>query len=207
MNNVALNLQQMMRALLTLFCLLLVSCQADDQVNGQPNQLDTKKIDTLDISQEAKVITEKSEIATAYEAAKIIPLPIEYTYELVIEQNDFVTIDDALRIPELDQLSDFKFAKLASLGKIRLLLVSGYMASGQSELYLFTLDDSFNIVNKCMLYSFQETEDGGVATKFNIAKDYKISIIKEQTADRSTVILEEKLFRIDAIGRFTQIAL
>ncbi|PHS08592.1 MAG: hypothetical protein COA88_06410 [Kordia sp.] len=140
-------------------------------------------------------------ILQAIEEYETISLPIKFSYDFAIELKDFSTIEETLDITEFDHLTDFQFAKLPSLGKTRLLLVSGFMESGQSELYLLTLNDTLNIIDNIMLYTHKETESGGITTKFKISKDFMISVLKEEEIEGSILILEKKWFKIDIAGK------
>ena len=144
-------------------------------------------------------------VLDALEESKALSLPIEYSYDFIMELTDFVTLDDVPEIPQLEYLSDLQFAKLPSRDETDLLLVSGYLESGQSELHLLTLNKARVCIDHKKLYMHQETEDGGVVTKFKIGKDFKVSVSKEMMVDQTSQLVEEKQFKIDTKGNFVKL--
>lgn len=151
------------------------------------------------------IVVEPTDFKKVFEASNVTQLPLKYSYSFVVDLIDFVTVKDVPDFTEFTYLSDFKFSKLLSTGNINVLLVSGHMKSGQSEMFLVTLNEEFEAVDYLKLYSHQEIEAGGVLTKFNIGKDYKIAVIREEMIDRNTRVLEEKLFEINTRGTFVQL--
>lgn len=167
-----------------------------------------KTIDRSIIQGNEKPVEKKGSLKSvvdALEESKSLSLPIEYSYDFIMELSDFVTLNDVPEIPQVEYLSDLQFAKLPSCEKTDLLLVSGYLESGQSELHLLTLDKTCACIDRKKLYTHQETEDGGVVTKFKIGKDFKVSVSKEMMVDRTPQLIEEKQFKIDAKGNFVQL--
>ena len=78
---------------------------------------------------------------------------------------------------------------------------SGYMESGQSEMYLITVNDSFEKVDAVLLYTSREIEEGSISTRFEISKDHKITTTKLEKGKISKV-LETKVFGISQDGNF-----
>lgn len=154
--------------------------------------------------QSAPADNDEGSLKNAYEKSTSIALPIEFSYEFAIERGDFVSIEGAQEIPELDQLSEFEFAKLPSTGKTKLLLVSGYLESGQTELYLLALNESFKVVDKVLLYTHRENEDDGILTRFKISKDYLITVTEEESANGKSTVLEKNTYSIDSKGKFVK---
>lgn len=152
----------------------------------------------------APASNDEGSLKKAYEKSTSISLPIEFSYEFAIELNDFTTIESGQEIPELAHLSEFQFAKLPSIGKTKLLLVSGYLESGQTELYLLTLNESFSVIDKVLLYTHQENEGDGILTRFEINKDYQIRTTKEEDVNGKKMVLETKLLKINANGKFVK---
>lgn len=139
------------------------------------------------------------------EKSKNLSLPINYSYELVLELEGFKAINEPVEIPELQHLTDFQFAKLPQHGKIKLLLVSGLQDSGQSEMHLIALNNSFELVDEILLYTHRETEDGGIVTRFEISQDHLITIIEEEINDIKTIVLNESLLKISPDGKFIKV--
>lgn len=167
-----------------------------------------KNIDRSAIQENAKTVEKEGSLKSvvdALEESKSLSLPIEYSYDFIMELSDFVTLNNVSEIPQVEYLSDLKFAKLPSCEKTDLLLISGYLESGQSELHLLTLDKACACIDHKKLYTHQETEDGGVVTKFKIGKDFKVSVSKEMMVDRTPQFIEEKQFKIDTKGNFIQL--
>lgn len=139
-------------------------------------------------------------IVQILDGSKTTSLPLEYSYELISELKNFTMIQEQ-QLDGLEHLSDFQFSKLPSSGKTKLLLVSGYMESGQSEMYLITVNDSFEKVDAVLLYTSREIEEGSISTRFEISKDHKITTTKLERGKISKV-LETKVFGISQDGNF-----
>lgn len=136
---------------------------------------------------------------------KLLTLPISYSYDFIMDFPDFSEVEHASAILELDQLSELKFARLKSVGETRVLIASGYMESGQSEMFLLTLNDAFEVVDSLKLYSFKETEEGGILTRFKINKDYTILVIEEEMGGSNDRIISQKKWQISEKGNFHKI--
>lgn len=76
------------------------------------------------------------------------------------------------------------------------------MDSGQDELYLHTLNDSYRVVDQIQLYSFRESEDGGVVTEFKISTDFIITACKKDLSNGHSTVSQCQKYSIEQDGRF-----
>ncbi len=132
-------------------------------------------------------------------------LPIEYSYSFISDLNDFLSSNDIPAFMDEAYLSDLKFLKLPVSRETKVILVSGLMESGQSEMFLLTINDAFEVVDSLKLYSFKETEEGGILTRFQINKDYTILVIEEEKGASNSRIISEKKWQISEKGDFQKI--
>ena len=152
-------------------------------------------------SKNERVNSTSKSFENTYKKCKTISLPLEYSYDFIMELKDFSKMEQQ-SIKGLEHLSDFQFSVLPSVNDTKLLLVSGYMESGQSELHLFALNSSYEKIDAILLYTSHETENGSISTRFKISKDHLITIVKEEKGNGPVKLLEMKLVKIKADGTF-----
>lgn len=76
------------------------------------------------------------------------------------------------------------------------------MDSGQYELYLYSLNDSYQVVDQIQLYTFRETEGGGVVTEFEISEGLIITINKKEVSNKHSTLLQSQRYSIKQDGKF-----
>ncbi|MGB7297742.1 MAG: hypothetical protein WBD34_00315 [Burkholderiaceae bacterium] len=155
-----------------------------------------------DLSQSVERNT-NAQLANQYEKSETIRTPFEFSYDLVTEWKGFSQFESALFSKQLPHLSDFQSARLPAFGQVGLLLVSGVMDSGQHELYLYSLNDAYRVVDQIQLYSFRETEDGGVVTEFEISEGFVITIKKREISNKHSTLLQSQRYSIQQDGKFS----
>lgn len=78
-------------------------------------------------------------------------------------------------------------------------------ASGQSILYLYTLSDDYNVLDKLELYYSYDIDEGNIVTTSNINENYKIQIKKTEYKKETEKILAIKNYLINRSGKFEEI--
>lgn len=151
------------------------------------------------------MVAESISFKKVVEATKTTQLPLEYSYSFILDLKDFVRVNYTPDYKEFTYLSDLKFSKLPSFGKTELLLVSGYMESGQSEMFLVTLNEDYEAVGYLKLYSHKEIEDGGILTRFEIDENCTIEVSKDKIVNRVVTNLEKNTFRINDDGTIRKV--
>lgn len=137
-----------------------------------------------------------------FDAANTLQLPLEYTYEFITELGGFVSSNEIPGFRNDTQLSELKFTKLPSKSEVRVVLVSGVLESGQSEMWIASFNNALEVIDSQLVYSHREIEDGGILTRFQIKRDYTILLTEEEIVDGKKRILSEKSLRLTADGSF-----
>ncbi|WP_271784927.1 hypothetical protein [Aquimarina algiphila] len=147
-----------------------------------------------------------SNVKDLYKKLKTISLPTEYSYDFIMELNSFISLPEkSQKIFQLEHLSNLKGVKLPSKKSIKLILISGIQEQGQSELYLFTLDNLYNISDSILLYTSQEIDEGSLSTIYKIEKKYEITVVKKETVNKTTRIVETRNFEITEEGKIVEV--
>ncbi|MFK7787079.1 MAG: hypothetical protein AB8B56_18300 [Crocinitomicaceae bacterium] len=145
-------------------------------------------------------------VLDAQENSKTISLPLEYSYELISDLEGFTPINkEVVNLSKLDHLLDMQYAKLQTLGQTTPLLITGVMESGQSELYLVTLNNDSDIVDDVLLYECREIENGTILTRFKIDTKGEITITIEENVNKRSKILKENSLRVNSTGEIVSL--
>ena len=144
-------------------------------------------------------------IESLYNLAKSISLPNNYNYDFIVEEKDFIKVPNELyKTFDFDNYSNFKIAKLPILGNIKPIFFIIYDESGQSKLYLITLDLNYKIIDKLKLYHSEEVDGGSLSTTYEINKDYKIKIKEAKLIDSGSKVVEKNIqiknYKIESSG-------
>lgn len=124
----------------------------------------------------------------------MILLPNKYSYDFISDEKDFILVPKELyKMFDFENYSNFKITKLPLLGNIKPILFIIYDESGQSELYLVSLDNKYNPIDKLQLYDSEETEGGSISTTYEISKDYQIKIKKAKLVDSGSKVIEKNI--------------
>lgn len=170
--------------------------------------LSIEKCTGIDFDNKPKTISKSLE--KVYNDAKEVSLPIQYSYEFLNEEKDFVSLpQNSYPIFKLKEVQNYKIAKLPVYNNCTTVLLEVFQQSGQSELYIVTFDKSFNVVDKIILYTSKEVDEGSLSTTFEITKNYNIKIKNCLLIDEGSGIKEInkkiKNFNINDIGKIVQV--
>lgn len=131
-------------------------------------------------------------------------LPLKYNFDYIIEEKGYKDIPQNL-YPKfnLDGLNYLKIKKLPSKKYIDIYLVIGKNEEGQSNLYLFSMDNKHNVIDNIELY-FSEEIDAGLThlKEYNISEDYIIIINEYEISNGKKKVLFRNTFLIDDKGKF-----
>ena len=132
-------------------------------------------------------------------------LPIDYDLIDSLEDIKFISIPAKFKyFFDLDYLSNYKGVKLPKTDlNIRTVLISAHQEGGEKNLYLYTLSQSGEIIDRLILFSIEgETKQGNnVGNTFNIDENYHIKIT--ETSENNIKIV--KNYKINDSGKFIEI--
>ncbi|AUX17246.1 hypothetical protein [Flavobacterium columnare] len=143
-----------------------------------------------------------------YKSCKNIDLPISYSYEFISELPNFKEVpDDFKSIYQLEHLQGLKQINLKSNEIFKPVLITGYLDSGESEMYIVLLDDSYNFKDKILLYGSEEIEAGeSISTTFEISKSFEIKINKSKINNSGkSKKISSIIHKINLDGTFSKI--
>ncbi|OWP83146.1 hypothetical protein BWK59_12090 [Flavobacterium davisii] len=168
------------------------------------------KFDECNHPNDKLTITNKSiSLEDSYKICKKTGFPISYSYEFISELPNFTKIQDEIKSQyQLDHLQNLQQVNLTNVGEIKPVLVSGYLDSGESELYLILLDGSYNNKSKILLYSAEEIDGvGNLSTTFEINKNFEIKITKNKISGngKNNVKLNSNVYKINNNGTFSKL--
>lgn len=138
-----------------------------------------------------------------FESCEDMPLPCQYSYELIMDLEHFVLLDHPAAA-SLDHLENVQFCKVSD-GNKKMLFAHGYLDSGQSELHLLSLNDAFEEAGEILLYTSQETEEGSILTRFEVDQDFLVKVIREERTNKKAKLIKETLFKIGDDGGFHEL--
>ena len=144
-------------------------------------------------------------IENLYNVAKLVNLPNKYDYDFIVEEKDFIKVPNELyKSFDFENYSNFKIAKLPVVGNIKPIFFTIYDESGQSKLYLITLNLNYKIIDKLKLYDSEDVDGGSLSTTYEISKDYKIKVKQAKLVDSGSKVIEKnvqvKNYRISSLG-------
>lgn len=151
--------------------------------------------------------SDKNSLESIYKQSTLINLPNKYSYEFISDEKDFIQVPKELnKIFDFEHYSNFKIAKLPRIiTNIQPVLLIIYDESGQSKLYLITLDSNYKIIDKLKLYDSEEIDEGSLSTTYEISKGYKIKIKEAKLIDSGSIVIEKNIknknYKIGIDGR------
>ena len=147
-----------------------------------------------------KTITKKtpsSGLNILYNNSTLISLPNKYSYDFINDEKGFSDVSkDLENIFNLENFSNFKIAKLPDSGLNKVVFLLGYDESGQSKLYLITLNSSFIPIDKLLLYSSEEIDGNTISTTYELSQNYFIKIKKSKITGEGNNV-KEKILNAD----------
>jgi hypothetical protein len=157
----------------------------------------------------ANIISQNSNtnsLENIYSQAKLVNLPNQYNYEFISDEKDFIQVPKELYyIFEFEHYSNFKIAKLPSLNSIKPLLIIIYDESGQSEMFIVTVNNKYEIIDKLKLYDSEDIEAESISTTYKINNEYKIQVKEAKLVGSGSKVIEKnvkiKNYKINVDGR------
>ena len=126
----------------------------------------------------------------------VLSLPTDYDLIDSLEDIKFISIPAKFKyFFDLDYLRNYKGVKLPKTDlNIRTVLISAHQEGGEKNLYLYTLSQSGEIIDRLILFSIEgDTKQGNnVGDTFNIDKNYNIKIVKNYKINNSGKFIEIK---------------
>ncbi|TWP22472.1 hypothetical protein ETU10_11025 [Apibacter muscae] len=150
----------------------------------------------------------KKNLRDIYTSLNTLSLPLKYSLEFIDTPNKFILIPEEYKsLLDLKNFNnDFEGIALPKTKyNIKPLLILANDASGQSILYLYTLSDDYNVLDKLELYYSYDIDEGNIVTTFNINENYKIQIKKTEYKKETEKILAIKNYLINRSGKFEEI--
>ncbi len=163
-----------------------------------------KGIDVNLISQNSS----NNSLENIYSKAKLVNLPIQYSYEFISDEKDFIQVPKELyNLFKFDHYSNFKMAKLLSLNNIKPILFIIYDESGQSEMFIITLNNKYEIIDKLKLYDSEDIDGGSLSTTYEISNEYKIQVKEAKLVGSGLNVIEKnvkiKKYKVDVDSRIS----
>lgn len=141
----------------------------------------------------------------AYNKLPSVSLPIDYDLIDSLADIKFISIPAKFKyFFDLDYLSNYKGVKLPKTDlNIRTVLISAHQEGGEKNLYLYTLSQRGEIIDRLILFSIEgETKlSNNVGNTFNIDENYHIKIT--ETSENNIKIV--KNYKINDSGKFIEI--
>ena len=110
-----------------------------------------------------------------YNDASEIKLPIQYSYDFINDVKKFVSLPSQLYSTfKLEGVENYQMAKLPKYSSFNPILLEVNQPSGQSQLYLVILDKYFKMIDKRIMYSNREVDQGSINITYEITSEYKI---------------------------------
>lgn len=135
-----------------------------------------------------------SDLDNLYSNSTLITLPNRYSYDFVTQEKGFTEVPKDLEtLFNIDNLSNFKIAKSPNIANKKAVFLIGYDESGQSKLYLLTLNSSFMPIDRLLLYDSEEADGEIISTTYEISEDYDIKIKKLKITGQGNNIKEKTL--------------
>lgn len=132
-----------------------------------------------------------------YNDAPEIKLPIQYSYDFINEVKNFVLLPPHLYSAfKLEGVQNYQMAKLPKYNAFNPILLEVNQPSGQSQLYLVTLDSYFKMIDKKLIYSNIEVDQGSLSTIYEISSEYKIKTTE--------VLITNETSKINEINKKTE---
>lgn len=140
-----------------------------------------------------------------YNDATEIKLPIQYSYDFINEVKNFVLLPPQLySVFKLEGVQNYQMAKLPKYNAFNPILLEVNQPSGQSQLYLVTLDNYFKMIDKKLIYSNIEVDQGSLSTIYEISSEYKIKttevLITNETSKIKETNKKTENYTIDSQG-------
>ncbi|MBI0095551.1 MULTISPECIES: hypothetical protein [Gilliamella] len=165
-------------------------------------------------SNDGFVLTFKNEekirnyLASQYDKLKSVKLPLTNRFWPLESKDEFSPFSDELVYffkGSIDD-SDAQSLKLQKYNDINLLLLSSYTIAGAPQLSIVSLDNSFKFIDRLELSQEYELEDGVSWIKYNIDKNYFITLNEvEYRHNKSPKSVSKTFYKISDKGKFIKV--
>ncbi|WP_334323380.1 hypothetical protein [Gilliamella apicola] len=165
-------------------------------------------------SNDGFVLTFKNEekirnyLASQYDKLKSVKLPLTNRFWPPESKDEFSPFSDELVYffkGSIDD-SDAQSLKLQKYNDINLLLLSSYTIAGAPQLSIVSLDNSFKFIDRLELSQEYELEDGVSWIKYNIDKNYFITLNEvEYRHNKSPKSVSKTFYKISDKGKFIKV--
>ena len=165
-------------------------------------------------SNDGLVLTFKNEekirnyLASQYDKLKSVKLPLTNRFWPPESKDEFSPLSDELIYffkGSIDD-SDAQSLKLQKYNDINLLLLSSYTIAGAPQLSIVSLDNSFKFIDRLELSQEYELEDGVSWIKYNIDKNYFITLNEvEYRHNKSPKSVSKTFYKISDKGKFIKV--
>ena len=165
-------------------------------------------------SNDGLVLTFKNEekirnyLASQYDKLKSVKLPLTNRFWPPESKDEFSPFSDELIYffkGSIDD-SDAQSLKLRKYNDINLLLLSSYTIAGAPQLSIVSLDNSFKFIDRLELSQEYELEDGVSWIKYNIDKNYFITLNEvEYRHNKSPKSVSKTFYKISDKGKFIKV--
>lgn len=165
-------------------------------------------------SNDGLVLTFKNEekirnyLASQYDKLKKVKLPLTNRFWPPESKDKFSPFSDELIYffkGSIDD-SDAQSLKLQKYNDINLLLLSSYTIAGAPQLSIVSLDNSFKFIDRLELSQEYELEDGVSWIKYNIDKNYFITLNEvEYRHNKSPKSVSKTFYKISDKGKFIKV--
>lgn len=165
-------------------------------------------------SNDGLVLTFKNEekirnyLASQYDKLKKVKLPLTNRFWPPESKDEFSPFSDELVYffkGSIDD-SDAQSLKLQKYNDINLLLLSSYTIAGAPQLSIVSLDNSFKFIDRLELSQEYELEDGVSWIKYNIDKNYFITLNEvEYRHNKSPKSVSKTFYKISDKGKFIKV--
>lgn len=165
-------------------------------------------------SNDGFVLTFKNEekirnyLASQYDKLKKVKLPLTNRFWPPESKDEFSPFSDELVYffkGSIDD-SDAQSLKLQKYNDINLLLLSSYTIAGAPQLSIVSLDNSFKFIDRLELSQEYELEDGVSWIKYNIDKNYFITLNEvEYRHNKSPKSVSKTFYKISDKGKFIKV--
>ena len=147
-------------------------------------------------------------LASQYDKLKSVKLPLTNRFWPPESKDEFSPFSDELIYffkGSIDD-SDAQSLKLQKYNDINLLLLSSYTIAGAPQLSIVSLDNSFKFIDRLELSQEYELEDGVSRIKYNIDKNYFITLNEvEYRHNKSPKSVSKTFYKISDKGKFIKV--
>lgn len=154
-------------------------------------------------------ISDQNTFEEVYSKSNLIDLPNKYSYDFINEEKGFIQLPkEFYKKFNIEESDNYKIAKLPAYNDLKPVLLIVYDITGQSKLYLVTLSNTYDYLDKIKLYDSKESEQGSLSTIYEIGTTYDVIVKNVLIKDISNKVVENTIkknqYIIDNNGKFVE---